>query len=68
MPDVDVLVVGDVEPSELYDAVRPVEEELRVEINPLVVSRTEWKDPRGLAGRIEGGALVELEVGDADDR
>ena len=66
--DVDVLVVGDIEPSALYDAVRPVEEELRVEINPLVVSPTEWKEPRGLAGRIERGALVELKVGDADDR
>jgi DNA-binding transcriptional ArsR family regulator len=66
--DVDLLVIGAVDPSAVYDAIRPVEDEGGIEINPLVLSPQEWADPRGVAERVRRGALVELEVDGADAR
>jgi predicted nucleotidyltransferase len=42
--DIDVLVVGDADLRSLRRACRPVEEELRVEINPVTVQPAEWYD------------------------
>jgi predicted nucleotidyltransferase len=66
--DVDLLVVGDLDPHEVYDATRAVEEQLGVEVNAIVVSDDEWTHARGLPARVKDGALVELKVSDADDR
>lgn len=40
--DIDLLVVGEVPVAEVRDALRAVESELGVEINPVVVTETEW--------------------------
>lgn len=60
--DVDLLVVGDVDPAAVYGAVRPVEAELGVEINPIVLSDAEWTHPLGLPARIKKNAVVQLKV------
>lgn len=66
--DVDLLVVGEADPNAIYAAVREVEAGLGVEINPVVVSDEEWRHPLGLLDRVKREPVVELEVGDADDR
>jgi DNA-binding transcriptional ArsR family regulator len=43
--DIDLLVVGDPERSALRQAVRNVESELRVEVNPVTVAAAEWRKP-----------------------
>ncbi len=66
--DVDVLVVGDADPNEVYDAAREVERRLGLEVNPIIVSEEEWKHQRvGLVRRVQTGPIVELEL-NGDDR
>lgn len=45
--DVDVLVVGDAALRDVRRACRTVESELRVEVNPVVISRTQWEAADG---------------------
>jgi predicted nucleotidyltransferase len=66
--DIDVLVVGDPDPRAVYDAARGVEERLRIEVNPIVISEDEWTLREGLPARVRDGALVELDVAGAHDR
>lgn len=40
--DIDVLVVGDVRQESLRDTLRPLERDLGLEINPVVVTKAEW--------------------------
>lgn len=44
--DIDVLVVGRVDPDAVYAACRRVESRLGLEVNPVVISPTEWDTPR----------------------
>lgn len=66
--DIDVLVVGDADPDEVYRATRDVEEQLGIEVNPVVVAESELTRRSGFGRRIIDGAVVELDVGDAVDR
>jgi len=66
--DVDLLVVGNADPDAVYEAASRVEQELGIEINPIVVADAEWRHPSGLIERLKQEPLVELEVGRADDR
>ncbi|MDQ4124536.1 MAG: winged helix-turn-helix domain-containing protein [Actinomycetota bacterium] len=40
--DIDVVVVGDVEPDVIDDTVEPLQQVFGMPVNPLVVSRAEW--------------------------
>lgn len=57
--DIDFIVVGDPSVSEVYDAAQRAEDQLGLEVNPIVVSREEWEQPRkGFLGDVKAGALV----------
>lgn len=62
--DVDVLVVGDADLRAVRRACRPVEEELRVEINPVTVEPAEWAnaDPSPFIAQIKNQPLVAIPV------
>lgn len=66
--DIDLVVVGDADPNAVYAAAREVEDDLGVEINPIVVTDDEWRQPTGLLERVKREPLVELDLHDADDR
>jgi predicted nucleotidyltransferase len=68
--DLDVLVVGSADLEEIYRATRSVENALRMEVNPVVISADEWRHPSGLVRRIRNDQVVGLELGGgaADDR
>lgn len=61
--DLDLLVVGTIDPSEAYRVARQAEESLGMEVNPVVLSPEEWTTPKGLARRIKTGPLVEVPLG-----
>jgi predicted nucleotidyltransferase len=58
--DIDVLVVGDADPDEVYRATREVEDELGIEVNPVVVAEPELSARGGFGGRVLSGPVVEL--------
>ncbi|MGH9072980.1 MAG: ArsR/SmtB family transcription factor [Acidimicrobiales bacterium] len=60
--DVDVVVVGEAELRSVRRACRPVEEGLRVEINPVVVELAEWSgvEPSALIAQIRSQPLVTI--------
>ena len=60
--DIDVLVIGEPPPRAVYSAARRAEEDLNIEVNPVLASPDEWATPRGLLRRIKSGPLVELDV------
>jgi DNA-binding transcriptional ArsR family regulator len=67
--DIDVVVVGDADPAVVYAAAREAERLLRRDVDPLIVTASEWERPAGLLRRIKEGPLVALEVrGVAVDR
>lgn len=66
--DVDLLVVGHADPEEVYRAARAVEQQLGLEVNPIVVGDADWDHPLGLLERVKNGPVVELAVRDGDDR
>lgn len=43
--DIDVLVVGDVDRADVYDAADRVQERLGLEVNPVVRSSDQWETP-----------------------
>jgi predicted nucleotidyltransferase len=62
--DVDVVVVGDADLRSVRRACRPVEEELRVEINPVVIEPAEWidTDPSPLIAQVKSQPLVPIPI------
>lgn len=58
----DVLVIGDPDTNSVYAAARRAERELNMEVNPLIISLTEWANPRGVIKRIKSGPRVALEL------
>ena len=44
--DVDVMVVGQPDPSEVYEAARRAEDRLGLPVNPVIRTRSEWEDSR----------------------
>ena len=65
--DVDVLVVGEVDPDDLYHAAQEVEEALGLEVNPILVGPGDWEHPSGVVARVREQPVVELVI-DADHR
>jgi predicted nucleotidyltransferase len=60
--DVDVLVVGDVEPDEVYRACSEAERVLGLDVNPTIVEREEWRsDGSPFLGTVRSGALLRLQ-------
>lgn len=65
--DVDLLVVGEVDPDDLYRAAQEVEEALGLEVNPILVGPEDWEHSSGVVARVREQPVVELVI-DADDR
>lgn len=65
--DVDVLVIGSADPEKVYRAARWVEEQIGIDVNPIVMSEDEWEKAGGLIGRVRDEPLVALEIDGADD-
>ncbi len=68
--DIDLLVVGDLELSEVLEALKPAEQELGREINPVVYLPGEYrqrlKEKRHFAKTVAGGPKVAI-MGNLDD-
>lgn len=62
--DIDVLVVGDADLRSVRGACRSVEEELRVEINPVAVKPLDWSstDPSPFIVQIKSQPLVPIPI------
>jgi predicted nucleotidyltransferase len=58
--DLDVVVIGDPRANAVYAAARRAENELDIEVNPILVAPEEWDAPRGLVKRIQAGPIVEI--------
>ena len=59
--DIDVLVIGNPEPADVYAACRHAEAELGMEVNPTILSESEWQkreDP--FLERLRRGPLVPI--------
>ncbi len=66
--DVDLVVIGDVTPSDVHELLRPAAEVLGREINPFVLTPAEFREKRKLknhfVSRILSGPKIDL-IGDA---
>jgi len=62
--DIDVLVVGDAALRTVRRACRNVEEDLRVEVNPVVVDRSRWdaRKPEPFIAQIKSQPLVPIRL------
>jgi hypothetical protein len=65
--DLDVLVIGDANLSDVFQAAHAASNKLQLEVNPKLVSHTWWENKKGSGFRmeIERRPIVEIEVGDA---
>ena len=65
--DLDVLVIGDANLSDVFQAAHAASNKLQLEVNPKLVSHTWWENKTGSGFRmeIERRPIVEIEVGDA---
>lgn len=71
--DIDVLIVGEVDPQRVFERLRPVEEMFQMPVNATVVPADQWAEPASAFLRsVKGGPLVVLassgEVSRGDDR
>jgi predicted nucleotidyltransferase len=61
--DIDLLVVGDVDPGDVYRACRRAENALGRPVNPTILSRQEWADREsGFVRAVHEGARLPLNV------
>ncbi len=59
--DIDVLIVGDADPDDAEDVFKGLQELFDVEVNSVVVSRSEWKATKpGFLRDVKKGPLVRL--------
>lgn len=59
--DIDVLVVGEVDRADLYDAADRARERLGIEVNPVLCSEEQWADPSDpLVAQIEKSAHLSV--------
>ena len=59
--DLDVLVIGDPRPDEVYSACRLAETELGFEVNPTILSEAEWRETEsGFLRHLHRGPLVPI--------
>lgn len=63
--DIDVAVIGDMDPNAVYAVARRAESELNIDVDPLVITPLEWAAPCGIVKRIKAGPMVPLEIGRA---
>jgi hypothetical protein len=65
--DLDVLVIGDANLSDVFRAAHAASNKLQLEVNPKLFSHTWWENKTGSGFRmeIERRPIVEIEVGDA---
>jgi hypothetical protein len=65
--DLDVLVIGDANLSDVFRAAHAASNKLQLEVNPKLFSHTWWENRTGSGFRmeIERRPIVEIEVGDA---
>jgi predicted nucleotidyltransferase len=57
--DIDVLIVGDADPDDAEDVCKRLQELFDVEVNSVVVSRSDWKGARtGFLREVKKGPLV----------
>jgi DNA-binding transcriptional ArsR family regulator len=63
--DIDVLVVGDAPLRTVRRACAPVERQLRVEVNPVVIDRERWdaRKPEPFVAQIQSAPLVSIPLG-----
>ena len=60
--DLDLLVVGTVDPKHVYGLAREAEDRLGIDVNPVVLSPEEWASAKGLARRVRAEPLVEVVI------
>jgi DNA-binding transcriptional ArsR family regulator len=60
--DIDVLVIGDPDRGRLNRAIRTVEKDLRVQVNPVVASRADWDrtTPKSFLGQVRARPRVRV--------
>jgi hypothetical protein len=65
--DLDVLIIGDANLSDVFRAAHAASNKLQLEVNPKLFSHTWWENKTGSGFRmeIERRPIVEIEVGDA---
>ena len=65
--DLDILVIGDANLSDVFRAAHAASNKLQLEVNPKLFSHTWWENKTGSGFRmeIERRPIVEIEVGDA---
>jgi len=62
--DVDVMIIGEPELDEVYEAISPIEDMIGLPINVVVRTHDEWSaDDSGFARKIKGGHRIPLELG-----
>ena len=65
--DIDVVIIGEPDVDEVYNACRDAGAELGQEVNPVLLSPDEWKARRsGFVRQVRGGPLVALTDEGAD--
>jgi predicted nucleotidyltransferase len=62
--DIDVLVMGEPDRGRLNRALRSVEKDLRVQVNPVVAGRAEWEDatPTSFLGQVRARPRVRVPI------
>lgn len=59
--DIDLLVVGDLDPLDVYEAARVAGKRLNMDVNPIVRSRNEWESDRTqFAQTVRTGAQIDV--------
>jgi hypothetical protein len=62
--DVDLVVVEPADPEKIFAACRRAEDRLGVEVNPVLLTKTEWKEAASpFLQSIKQGPLVRIEGG-----
>jgi hypothetical protein len=58
--DIDLLIIGDPDRSELHATIGAVEREIGLSVNPIVASTTAWRDPNqdSFLAAVKAGALL----------
>lgn len=64
--DIDVLVVGDASLRDVRQLCKHVQEDLRIEVNPVVVDQSSWQtaDPEPFIAHLKDQPLVPVPLGD----
>lgn len=63
--DIDLLVIGNVDPDEIYEVCRKAEEQLGNAVNPSILSEIEWRRPKsGFVRNVKEGPRVNLRGSD----